>query len=258
MDARAKSLLAAYDTGTDHALLSGDAGFDKAEAYGLSAQIWQARRARGEHVVGRKIGFTNRSIWPLYRVDAPMWSWMYDSTVAQIPSTGAAPVPRFARPRLEPELAFKFARSPQPSMTVDEIAECIAWMALGFEVVTSPFPDWDFALTDCIAAQGLHGCFFLGEPCPVATPEALAHFHVTLDGPAGPVPGKAEVVLGGPLFAIAFLMQEIAAMPGAHPIAAGEIITTGTLTDAFPIAAGQSWRLTASGLDAPPCELAFD
>ena len=50
-----------------------DPGFDPAKAYCLTAAVRRLREARGERVVERKIGFTNRLIWPEYGVHAPIW-----------------------------------------------------------------------------------------------------------------------------------------------------------------------------------------
>jgi 2-oxo-3-hexenedioate decarboxylase len=35
------------------------------------------------------------------------------------------------------------------------------------------------------------------------------------------------------------------------PLRAGELVTTGTLTRAFPVAAGERWSTTLSGIDLP-------
>ena len=40
----------------------------------MSAEILQLRRARGEKMVGRKIGFTNRNIWAENGATAPIWA----------------------------------------------------------------------------------------------------------------------------------------------------------------------------------------
>jgi 2-keto-4-pentenoate hydratase len=53
--------------------------------------------------------------------------------------------------------------------------------------------------------------------------------------------GLATNVLGHPALAIAYLSRLLAEQPAFDPLAAGEIITTGTLTDAWPIAAGEHW-----------------
>ena len=57
-------------------------GFSLEEAYRVTAAVRAAREARGERPIGRKIGFTNRTIWAEYGVHAPIWGYVYDSTVA--------------------------------------------------------------------------------------------------------------------------------------------------------------------------------
>ncbi len=49
-------------------------GFGLAEAYRVTARVLKLREARGERVVGRKVGFTNRTIWDEYGVHAPIWA----------------------------------------------------------------------------------------------------------------------------------------------------------------------------------------
>ena len=58
-----------------------DQSFDEAAAYRVNAELFRRRVARGEQPIGRKIGFTNRTIWPEYGVYTPMWAHVYDTTV---------------------------------------------------------------------------------------------------------------------------------------------------------------------------------
>ena len=55
--------------------------FDWDAGYRAAAEIVRLRRARGEKTIGRKIGFTNRNIWPQYGVDSPIWAPVYDTTL---------------------------------------------------------------------------------------------------------------------------------------------------------------------------------
>ena len=71
----------------DHARLiasfaAREVDFDLDAAYQVAAELMRVRRSRGSRPVGRKIGFTNRSIWALYGVDAPMWAHVYDDTAS--------------------------------------------------------------------------------------------------------------------------------------------------------------------------------
>jgi 2-oxo-3-hexenedioate decarboxylase len=62
-------------------LSAADPALDEAGAYAIAGEIHARRMARGEHPVGRKIGWTNRTIWQRFNVRAPIWGYMYDSTV---------------------------------------------------------------------------------------------------------------------------------------------------------------------------------
>jgi 2-oxo-3-hexenedioate decarboxylase len=60
--------------------------------------------------------------------------------------------------------------------------------------------------------------------------------------------GIGEIVLGSPLSALGHLVELLARQPWAAPLAAGEIISTGTFTDAHPVAPGEAWRTELTGL----------
>ena len=70
--------------------------------------------------------------------------------------------------------------------------------------------------------------------------------------------GVGATVLDSPLNALAFLIEVLAKQPEAPPLAAGEIITTGVLTDAHPVAAGETWSTTFEGLPLAGLEVTFE
>jgi 2-keto-4-pentenoate hydratase len=88
------------------------AGLTVDDAYRVSAALNGMREARGETPLGRKIGFTNRTIWPEYGVYAPIWGFVYDSTVHELDATAALSLAGFAEPRIEPEIVFGLAAAP--------------------------------------------------------------------------------------------------------------------------------------------------
>ncbi len=65
--------------------------------------------------------------------------------------------------------------------------------------------------------------------------------------------GVGANVLGSPALALAHLARLLAEQPQFSPLAAGEIVTTGTITDAWPVAPGEAWSSDygALGLDGP-------
>ncbi len=230
-------------------------GFGLPEAYEVVAQLRTMRMARGETPVGRKIGFTNTTIWPRYGVSGPMWNYVFDTTLHDLGAVGGAfPLAGLAEPRIEPEIALHLERAPEPGMTEDDLLGCVDWIAHGFEIVQSCFPGWQFAIADSAAAFGMHGALLLGPRRSVTGDaatwrSALQTFTIRLCRNGEPVDeGKAGNVLGGPLSALRFLVEEIDRTRPAEALQAGEVVTTGTLTDAQPIAAGEVWSTILAGI----------
>lgn len=254
----AVEVLAALDQGRQIAPFSGrEPGLDPATAYRAGSEVRRLRRARGERAVGRKIGFTNRLMWPQYGVHAPIWSYVYDTTLRRLADrAGPFDVAHLIEPRIEPEIVFGLSRAPEPGMDERALLSCVEWVAHGFELVQSLYAGWRFEAADTIAAFGLHGALLLGPPQAV-TPasavswhEALASFEITLlrDGVAADRGRAANVMGGGPLSALRHLVDLLAQDPESPPLGAGEIVSTGTLTGALPVAPGETWSTSLLGL----------
>lgn len=234
------------------------AGFDGAVAVEVSRLLHDARVRAGAQPIGRKIGFTNFNIWPEYGVYAPIWGFMYASTVDRAQDQRATTrISHLAQPRIEPEIALHFKSSPPLTDDPAAILSCVDWVAHGFEIVQSNFPDWKFAAADTMAQNALHGHYLLGAPKRVEDlgPDPvrrLATFTITLscNGQLRER-GTGANVLGSPLAAIAHLLKVLAQTPSMPPLTAGEIVTTGTLTRALPIVPGQTWSTVLDGIDLP-------
>jgi 2-keto-4-pentenoate hydratase len=64
-------------------------------------------------------------------------------------------------------------------------------------------------------------------------------------------------VLDSPLMALAHLVALLAAQPESPPLAAGEIISTGTMTDAHPVQRGERWSTDLHGFAVRGLEITF-
>lgn len=241
------------------------AGLTVAQAYEAACLMHQARMGDGWAPAGRKIGFTNAQMWALYNVQEPIWSWMYNRTVRQLPgSEGSCHIGNLCEPKLEPELVVHFCKAPPANAELDDILACIDWVALGYEMVQCHYPGWRFQGLDTIIDSGLHVELLLGAPLDVsaASPELLTileQFEVRLylnDKLCDQ--GSGSNVLGSPLKAVAHLISLIAANPTMAPIQAGELITTGTLTKAWSVSPGERWRTEVEGLDLPALTVTFE
>ena len=130
----------------------------------------------------------------------------------------------------------------------EEILSSVEWMAAGFEIVQCPFPGWRFAAADCTAAFGLHGALVVGTPVAVdshartAIAKTLATFTATLSRDGSVVEqGTGANVLGSPALALGYLARTVAEQPQLAPPTRGQVVTTGTLTDALPVKPGERW-----------------
>ena len=252
---RARELLAARDGASQLATISGaDPSFAMAEAYVVADELRRLRLGRGERTLGYKIGFTNRGIWARYGVFEPIWGPVWDTTVERCDDARATvSLAQFAAPRLEPEIMFGFARTPAAGQSREELFDCIEWVAHGFEIVDTHFADWRFAAADTVADFALHGRLFVGPRVSAArferarVAEELAAVEVVLSCDGRDVEtGRADIVLDGPLHALRLWVDAMSAQPQRWPIVAGDIVTTGTITDAAPLRPGKRWQTRLS------------
>ncbi len=237
--------------------------FDAPQGYAAARALHAHRIARGWRPAGRKIGFTNRTIWPRYGVYEPIWGWVYDRTLIEARAGRASvSLAGLLQPRIEPEVCFKLKSAPPRDASPAALLEAIEWIAHSIEIVDCPHPDWRFKLADCTANNGLHAALVVGTPRPVAALRGLAdklpELQLTLfKGDAVIDRGVGANVLGSPLQALAHLVELLAAQPGSVALAAGEIVSTGVLTDAHPIAPGETWRTALDGLPLAGLEVTF-
>ena len=263
-DAIATELLDALDRNVQlEPLTDRYPGFDNAAAYRVNAEIFRRRVARGESPIGRKIGFTNRTIWPEYGVYEPMWAHVYDTTVQFFEgNSGTQAIGHLAEPRIEPEILLHFKSAPSGARTEGEVLECIDSIAHSIEIVQSHFPGWSFKAPDTAAAFGLHGALMVGPQRPVSDFDDLVQelraFTIALsrDGEVRARGGGANV-LDSPLLAFAHLQGLLVGLPEFEPVQPGEIVSTGTLTAALPIQAGETWSTELAGLELDGLRVQF-
>jgi 2-oxo-3-hexenedioate decarboxylase len=192
-----------------------------------------------------------------------MWGYVYDRGVRH---AGGQPVTLslagLAQPRIEPEILFCLKATPPSGRDHEALIGAIDWVAHSIEIVQCHHPDWKLKIADCTADNGLHGRLIVGTPVPAASiPDLAARLpaaEVTLYNAQRKVDrGVGANVLDSPLNALAFLVEVLAKDRGAPPLAPGEIVSTGVLTDAHPVAPGETWRTEFSGIPLEGLEVRF-
>jgi 2-keto-4-pentenoate hydratase len=239
---------------------------DMPSAYAAALAVRALRIARGERPVGYKIGFTNRTIWSRYAVFTPIWGSMWNTTLAECAGAGTVSLAHLCQPRIEPEAVFGFSAAPRANASLEDLFASLDWIAPGFEVVQSHRPDWKFTAPQTVADAGLHGRLLVGPKVRIsdlagsadALDRALAGARVRLSRNGALVEeGMGANVLDSPLRALMHFLVELRSCPGASDVAAGDMVTTGTWTDAWPVQPGEHWTARFDAV-LPALEVRFE
>ncbi len=244
-------------------LTTRDAGFDLAAAYAVEAEAARLRRADGRTTVGRKVGYANKAVWRALKLGTLVWAHMYDDTVRYAAGNSASlSIARMQAPKIEPEVVLKLRAPLDGATDPADVLSRVEWIALGFEIIDCVFPDWTFQPPDFVAALGLHAALIVGEPRPVesaAIPELvdqLARFKVRLSRNGELVEeGSGRNSLRSPALCLAELSAAISRRTPEDPLDAGELVSSGTLTESKRIAPGETWTAVVDGIDLPPLTL---
>ena len=239
-------------------------GLTLAQAYRVTPLLRAAFEGRGERITGRKIGFTNRQMWKAFGVESPIWGYTTSRTTHELADMQVMSLNDLSEPRIEPEIMFGLSAEPAPSMSDSALVDCIEWVALGYEIVQSIFPNWKFAAADTVAANGVHRALLIGKRYAVAPRQTdwkreLATFEVELYCDSRLMQrGEGSLVLDSPLAALRHLIELLASDPHNPPLRSGEIISTGTLTLAMSVKLGERWTTTVTGIPLEEVTIRFN
>jgi 2-keto-4-pentenoate hydratase len=261
----ARELLSTYDTGQMvPALPSARGDFDLNTAYEVEAALKRFRESSGARAAGRKVGYANKAMWRVLKLETLVWAHMYDDTVHHSNGNPATlTLPHRRSLKIEPEIVFGL-KQPIIAEGLDATAalESTNWLAMGFEIIDCPFPGWQFEPSDFVACFGLHAALVIGErvqvqPDLIATlVNELPRFKVRISKNGEFVEeGSGRNCLRSPALCLAELGAAIVRRFPAEPLSAGEIVSSGTLTAGHPTGSGDVWTVEIDGLSLPPLTL---
>ena len=212
------------------------ADLDLDTGYQIQDRNLEARLARGETLVGVKLGLTSKAKQERMGVHVPLVAWLTDAMV--LPAGTPLPQEKLIHPRVEPEIVFVMAdRLEGPGVTAASAMAAVDTVLGGAEVIDSRYRDFRFTAGDVVADNASSGAYVTG---PVALPPAdldlsLEAVRVEVDGEVVDS-ATGAAVLGHPGEALALAANELARRGRA--IEPGWVVLTGGMTDAVPIPAG--------------------
>lgn len=215
-------------------------------AYEVQALTVAGRVARGERVIGAKLGLTSAAKQRTMQVDQPLYGWLTDAM--HLPLGEPVPRARLIHPRVEPEIAFVLGRELRGPATVADVLAATEGVCVALEVIDSRYAGFRFRLPDVVADNASAAAFVLGGT--LRAPSQLDDLRtlgcvLTRDGEVVATAAGAAV-LGHPAAAVAWLATRLAARGESLP--AGSLVLSGALTDAVPIGDGTTVCAEVEGL----------
>ena len=201
-----------------------DLGADLAAAYRIQHDLIAHRIARGERLVGCKLGFTSKAKMEQMGVSEIIVGQLTDAM--QVDDAASVELSRFIHPRIEPEIAFRLGRD----VGGNDIADCVDAVAPALEIIDSRYRDFRFSLTAVIADNTSAAAFVVGEWQPVRDVADLP-VRLLVDGTEVEA-GSTAAILGHPMYALEQLVELAAKYDVA--LRGGDIILAGAATAAVP------------------------
>jgi 2-keto-4-pentenoate hydratase len=228
----AATLAAARHARTGCDPISSTVALELDDAYAIQQAGTGLRLARGEKVVGWKLGYTSLAMRAQMGIDQPNYGPLTDAMLLAHDATVSATL---IQPRVEPEIGFRFARSLTGEVSPDEVMDAVGEAFACLEVVDSVFPGYQFQLEDNTADGSSAAQVVVGPT--LRRLDSLESVEVVLrhnGEPVGSATGSAAS--GHPAAGVVWLVGQLARHD--RLLRAGDIVITGGLTRAVPLASG--------------------
>jgi 2-keto-4-pentenoate hydratase len=228
----AAELADARRAGESHAPITSTVDLSLADAYAIQRAGTAMRLSRGERVVGWKLGYTSLAMRVQMGIDEPNFGPLTDAMLVR---SGDAVSEVLMQPRVEPEIGLRFARPLTGAETVADVLAAVEDAFAVLEVVDSVYPGYRFRLEDN-TADGSSAAQVVVGPV-LRRRESLDEVSVTMRHNGAEVGSATGAAASGhPAAGVVWLVRQLA-MTGRR-IEAGDIVITGGLTHAVPLAPG--------------------
>jgi len=220
-----------------------------ADGYGIARRVIDHRLERGEEgdLAGYKIGFTSEAVREDLAVEEPAFGRLLDRTRPSTAADSTIDSSEFIAPRIEPEITFVLGERPHDSLADGDALDAVRAIVPAIEIVDCRIRGWEFTPPEAIADNALAAALLVGEE---RSPSGLDRGHgpdltreqvaVEIDGQQVAA-GTGAAVFGHPVRALTWLADALAER--GETLAAGDLVSTGSITRPIPIEPGQ--RVTA-------------
>ncbi|MEN9433999.1 MAG: 2-oxo-3-hexenedioate decarboxylase [Pseudomonadota bacterium] len=211
---------------------------DWEDAYDIQWEIRRRKEARGNRVVGLKMGLTSYAKMKQMGVENPVYAFLVD--YFNVPDAGTIKVSELIHPKVEAEIAIITNKELKgPGCTVAHVLAATESVLPAVEIIDSRYENFRFDLKSVIADNASSARFITGGNVKRADQVDMKTLGVVIEINGKVVTtGAGAAVLGHPAASVAMLANMLAERGEVIP--AGTFIMTGGITEALPVKAGDS------------------
>ncbi|WP_321388608.1 fumarylacetoacetate hydrolase family protein [uncultured Enterococcus sp.] len=206
------------------------------EAYAIQKALLEKRLARGEAIVGPKMGLTSQAKLQQMAVTDPIYGYVFDSMLVE--DGGTIAINEYIHPKVEPELGFVLKEEIKgPDVTKEAVLAATDFIFPAIEIIDSRYRNFQFTLPDVIADDASAAGAVFGTSIKELGTLDLETIGVILEinGKVKEV-GAGAAVLNHPAEAVARLANILAEQ--GKSVKPGQPILTGAMTAAVRIESG--------------------
>lgn len=207
-----------------------------ADGYAVQKALRQRWLARGNRLVGWKVGLTSKAKMQQMGVHVPSIGFLTHDMAR--PENSVIDTSELVHPRVECEVAFVTKKTLRgPDCTREQVLAATDFVVPAIEIIDSRFAGFKFDLPSVIADNGSSARFVAGGRARYPNEIDLRTLGVVMEknGEAAAMAASAAV-LGHPADAIAMLVNILAEQDEELP--AGSFVMSGGITEAIPVKAG--------------------
>ena len=239
----AKRLDQAANTASAIEQLSNETQLDLTQAYEIQKLSIEQRLARGEQLVGIKMGFTSRAKMEQMGVDDLIWGRLTNTMI--IEQNQAIDLDNYVHPRAEPEIAFRLNCDLAGEISFEQAVKAIEAIAPAIEVIDSRYQNFKFSLADVIADNCSSTGFIVG---PWQSPNIdISNLHMKLGiNNETAMSGPSSEILEHPINSLIEAARIVAEY--GESLKAGQIVLAGAATAAVALERGQTVSVEVENL----------
>ncbi|MFW0757754.1 2-oxopent-4-enoate hydratase [Pseudomonas sp. H11T01] len=224
------------------------------QAYRIQQHLIDLRLARGERIIGKKIGVTSQPVMDMLGVNQPDFGQLTDAMVVEQGTSVA--MRTLIQPKAEGEIAFILKHDlAGPGVTVADVLRATEGVMACFEIVDSRIRDWKIKIQDTVADNASCGVIVLGDRLVDPRKLDLYTTGMVLEKNGRVVGcGAGAASMGSPVIAVAWLANTLGRL--GMSLKAGEVILSGALSAMVPVIAGDNLRVSIAGIGG--CSVRFD